>query len=213
MLTDCRTRVFSIVAVALMAGLTLVASESSVAQEKGPPPPDRDAPLHWRQDIGRTRRTKISWSTKRENAKSIVRQELWIPNITGHVIRLTEFRRTWPDGGAPTVAGQKVVEEIARGFMDVISGNGRASGYWVWRFESGDLMLFGEYQTAIQTVVNMSDGSRKTTFMGTYVTTGGTGRLKDVRGFARLAGVLELDAEPKVTRDESSAEGEYWFDK
>jgi hypothetical protein len=182
-------RVFTVIALALVGAFILVAFHSSFAQGK----------------------KKISWSAKAENTKITVQQMLEIPDLPGHVIRITEFRRTWPDGGAPTMEGQKVVEEIARGFIDVIAGNGRGWGYSQWRFESGDL-LFAEYQNSVQTVVN-PDRSRKTTFMGTYVTTGGTGRLKGIKGLGRFAGVGELDAEGKAIRNEYSAEGEYWFEK
>jgi len=72
--------------------------------------------------------------------------------------------------------------------------------------------MFGEFQNTIQTVVNV-DRSRKTTFMGTYVTTGGTGGLKGIKGLGRFAGVGELDAEGKAIRNEYAGEGEYWFEK
>jgi hypothetical protein len=181
--------IFTVIVMALIGASVLVTAHNGSAQE----------------------RKKIAWAAKAENTKITVQQMLEIPDIPGHVIRITEFRRTWPDGGAPSMEGQKVVEEIARGFTDVIAGNGRGWGYTQWRFESGDL-LFAEYQNSVQTVVN-PDRSRKTTFTGTYVTTGGTGRLKGIKGLGRFAGVGELDAEGKAIRNEYSAEGEYWFEK
>ena len=57
------------------------------------------------------------------------------------------------------------------------------------------------------------DRSRKTTFVGTYVTTGGTGKLKGLKGVGRYLGLTEFNVEGKATRNEYSAEGEYWFDK
>ena len=80
-----------------LGAFILVATDSSFAQEK----------------------KKIAWSTKPENTKIAVQQALEIPDIAGHVIRINEYRRTWPDGSAPTVNGQKVVEEVARGFTDI----------------------------------------------------------------------------------------------
>ena len=144
---------------------------------------NRRGPHKGRDSTFGQEKKKISWSTKPENTKISVQQALEIPDIAGHIIRITEFRRTWPDGGAPTVEGQKVVEEISRAFADIIAGNGHGSGYSVWRFENGDLM-FGEFQNAIQTVMN-PERSRKTSFMGTYVTTGGTGRFKGIKGLGR----------------------------
>jgi len=55
-------------------------------------------------------------------------------------------------------------------------------------------------------------GWRRPAFVGTYITTGGTGKLRGIKGLARYTGLLELPAEGKATRNEVSAEGEYWFD-
>jgi hypothetical protein len=153
---------------------------------------------------------KLSWSTKPENTKVTVQQALDIPDVNGHIMRITEVRRTWSQD-APTVAGQKVVEEIAFAFSDLISGNGKGYGYSTWRYENGD-QHFAEWQNTVQTVVN-TDRSRKTTFMGTYVITRGTGTMKGIRGFGRFAGVAELNAEGKFVTNELSGEGEYWFEK
>src|SRR5215831_16136010 len=182
-------QILTVMAPALIVGMVLVASDSSLAQEK----------------------KKVSWSTKPENTKIIVQQALEVPDMAGHVIRITEFRRSWPDGGGPVVEGQKVLEEVAYAFSDTIAGNGHGSGYGTWYFDSGDRM-FREFQSAIQTAVN-PDRSRKTTFMGTYVTTGGTGRFKGIKGLGIFSGRAELDTEGKKTRNEYSAEGEYWFEK
>ena len=45
------------------------------------------------------------------------------------------------------------------------------------------------------------------------ITTGGTGKLKGVKGVGRYSGLGEFDPEGKPTRNENSAEGEYWFEK
>jgi hypothetical protein len=175
--------------VLLLVALILLGSDTAFGQEK----------------------KKIAWSARPENTKVTVQQALEIPDIGGHIIRINETRRTWPDGGAPTVEGRKVAEEVTRGFADLISGNGKGSGYSAWRFENGEQM-FSEWQLATQTVMN-PDRSRKTTFVGTYVTTGGTGTLKGIKGLGRFSGLAQLDAEGKITTNEYSAEGEYWFEK
>src|SRR2546428_11539181 len=84
---------------------------------------NRRGPHKGRDSTFGQEKKKISWSTKPENTKISVQQALEIPDIAGHIIRIHEFRRTWPDGGAPTVEGQKVVEEISRAFADIIAGN------------------------------------------------------------------------------------------
>jgi hypothetical protein len=167
--------------------------------------------LIWSDTAFGQEKKKLSWSTKPENTKVTVQQVLEVPNIPGHVIRINETRRVWPDGGGPMVEGRKVVEEVVHGFADVISGNGKGSGYSVWRFESGD-QTFHEWQLVTQTV-GTSDRGRKTTFMGTYVTTGGTGGFKGIKGLGRFSGVAEFNAEGKIVTNELTGEGEYWFEK
>jgi hypothetical protein len=103
------------------------------------------------------------------------------------------------------------VEEIARGMADSVAGNGRAWGYSFWRYENGD-MSFSEWQNTNQAVVN-PDRSRKATFVGTYVMTGGTGKLRGIKGFGRYSGVSEFAPDGKATRNEYSGEGEYWIEK
>lgn len=153
-------------------------------------------------------RKKLAWSAKAENTKFIGHPILEIPDVPGHAIRSFEIRRTYPDN-PPIIEGLKVVEEVNRGVNDLIQGNGRAWGYSFWRMENGDLM-FLEFQNATQAVVN-PDRSRKQTFVGTYVTTGGTGKLRNIKGFGRYTGVAEVTAEGQVTRNEYNAEGEYWI--
>jgi len=179
----------TVMALALIVGMVLLASDGSLAQEK----------------------KKVSWSVKPENSKSTFRQRFEIPDIPGHAIVMEEYRRTWPNGGAPVVEGRKVVEEIAWGMADGVAGNGLQRGYRVWRFENGD-QSSAEWSLAFQSVIN-PDRSRKVTFVGTYVETGGTGTLKGIKGVGRFSGVTDFNPELKPTRNEYSAEGEYWFEK
>lgn len=172
-----------------VAGFLFVASQSGFAQEK----------------------KKISWSVKAENSKNTFRHRFAIPDMPDHGLVLQEFRRTWPDGGGPIVEGQKVIEEIVWETSDGVAGNGFAQGYSHWRFENGD-QSFGAFRGAYQSVIN-PDGSRKVTFAGSYVTTGGSGKLKGLKGAGKYSGLAEVNAELKLTRTEYSAEGEYWFEK
>jgi hypothetical protein len=179
----------TVLVAALLAAMVLVGSDAAVAQEK----------------------KKISWTAKAENTKYTFQHTLEIPDIPGHVLRVFELRTTWPDGGSPTVEGQKVVEAISRATSDNVAGNGLVRGYGIWRFESGD-QVFQEFSDAVQAVVN-PDQSKKTTFVGTIVMTGGTGKMKGIKGVARFSGGGEINPDGKVTRAEYSAEGEYWFEK
>ena len=71
--------------------------------------------------------------------------------------------------------------------------------------------MFQEYSNTVQAVVS-PDQSKKVTFVGTYVMTGGTGKLKGIKGVGRFSGRAESNPDGKATRAEYSAEGEYWFD-
>src|SRR5207245_8888053 len=103
-------------------------------------------------------------------------------------IRMFEVRRTWPET-PPSVEGVKVVEEFARGTADNVAVNGRCVGYGSWRYENGD-MSFAEWQNINQAVTN-PDGSRKATFTGTYLMTGGTGKLRGLEGYGSCTGRVE----------------------
>jgi len=183
-----RSSFATVFALSLVGGLLLLAPAQSLAQEKH----------------------KISWSAKPENTKYTFQHTFEIPDISGHVLRLFELRSTWPDGGAPTIQGEKVAEAISRATSDNVAGNGLVRGYTIWRFENGD-QAFHEYENSVQAVVN-PDQSKKVTFVGTYVTTGGTGKLKGIKGVGRFSGRADFNPDGKATRSEYSAEGEYWFD-
>ena len=153
---------------------------------------------------------KHSWSSRPENTKFTVQQQLEIADLPGHIIRMFEVRRTYPEN-PPMIEGLKVVEEIARGIADNVAGNGRSWGYSSWRYDNGD-MSFGEWQNINQAVTN-ADGSRKATYVGTYITTGGVGKLRGLKGFGRYTGLVEFAPDGKVTRNEYSGDGEYWIEK
>jgi len=188
MMRTNRNRFTTALALSSIAGLILLAPEQSFAQEKH----------------------KLSWSARPENTKFTVQHQLEIPDMPRHAVRLVEIRRTYPEN-PPMVEGLKVVEEIVHGVSDYIAGNGRGWGYSLWRYENGDTS-FGQWQNATQTVVK-PDGSRSTTFVGTYIQTGGTGKLRGLKGLGRYSGLAELTAEGKTTRNEYAAEGEYWIEK
>jgi hypothetical protein len=179
----------TVLGVVLLATMMLVTSDTAVGQEK----------------------KKISWSSKPENTKFPFRQVFDIPDMPLHRMAVAEIRRTWPDGGGPVIEGLKPVEEIVWAVGDSVAGSGLDRGYSVVRYDNGD-QTFGQWHDTAQAVIN-PDGSRRTTFVGTYVLTGGTGKLKGIKGAGRFSGVAEFDANNKVTRNEYSAEGEYWFEK
>ena len=188
MTSNTHSTLATMIALSLVGGLALLAPAQSLGQEK----------------------QKISWSAKAENTKYTFQHTLEIADVPGHVLRLYEIRRTYPDN-PPVVQGVKVVEDVTRGVTDAIEGNGRAWGYGSWRLENGDVIFF-EWQNSLQSVTN-PDGSKRLTFPGVFVFKGGTGKMQGIRGVARNMGFAEWAASGAATRNEYSAEGQYWIEK
>src|SRR2546427_7368582 len=167
MISMARNRVAIVLVLSLLGGLILLAPNQSLAQE----------------------RHKISWSTRPENTKVTFQHTLEIPDVPSHAIRMFELRRTWPEN-PPMVTGLKVVEEIARGTADNMAGNGLSRGYNSWRDQNRDMSL-PPWQKINQALTN-PDGSRKATYTGTYLMTGGTCKLRGVKGGGRYTRLLQV---------------------
>jgi hypothetical protein len=113
----------------------------------------------------------------------------------------------FPDDAQPNSERLKLVEQWLRGYSDYIDRNGPGWGYSVTLLENDD-KLFGDFSGTSQTVVG-PDGSRKSTFTGTTMWTGGTGKYQGVRGIQWDSTVYDPDKNLNETR----AEAEYWFVK
>jgi hypothetical protein len=73
--------------------------------------------------------------------------------------------------------------------------------------ENGD-KIFGESSGTTQTVVG-ADGSKKTTYSGVVVYTGGTGKYQGIRGLQRESSQFD----PEKNFNQSQSEAEYWIEK
>jgi hypothetical protein len=73
--------------------------------------------------------------------------------------------------------------------------------------ENGD-KIFGEFSGASQTVV-AADGSKKSTFSGVVVYTGGTGKYQGIRGLQRESSQFD----PEKNFSQAQADAEYWLEK
>src|SRR5689334_2574095 len=103
-------------------------------------------------------------------------------DIPGHQVRIMEIHRT-PSNSTANCEGLKIVESWNRGYSDYINGNDRAWGYRVYILENGD-KIFAQYSDNSHTTLN-SDGSKKGTYTGVYVITGGTGKYRGIQGTGR----------------------------
>jgi hypothetical protein len=127
-----------------------------------------------------------------------------VGDVPGHQVRIYEIQRT---GIETEFSGIKARESWSRGYSDYTNSTGSTSGYGVWVLEDGS-RIFNRYSGTSQTVIG-ADGSKKGTYHGVTQITGGTGRFVNIRGIIR--DMTKFDA--KAGYNESSGEGEYWFEQ
>jgi hypothetical protein len=149
---------------------------------------------------------KMKWEIPAANSNYTQQHVIDVGDVPGHQIRIFELRRTFPND-QPNCEGLKRVEEWNRGYSDYIDRNGRAWGYRVTVLENGD-KIFGEMSGTSQTAV-AADGSKKTTYSGVVVYTGGTGKYQGIRGLQRESAVFD----PEKNFNQSQSEAEYWIEK
>jgi len=166
------------------AGLTLVPEANTWAQQK----------------------CKQSGEYLPQDSKYVQQHMMDAGDIPGHQVRIMEIHRT-PSNATPNCEGLKVVESWNRGYSDYINGNGRAWGYRIYILESGD-RIFAQYSGNSHTTVN-ADGSKKGTYTGVYVITGGTGKYRGAQGTGREFSNFDI----QTGFNEAKWEEEYWIEK
>jgi hypothetical protein len=149
---------------------------------------------------------KMKWEAPPANSNYTQQHVIDVGDVPGHQVRIFEVRRTFPND-QPNCEGLKRAEEWSRGQSDYIDRNGRSWGYSVTVFENRD-KIFGEWSGTSQTAV-AADGSKKSTFSGVVVYTGGTGRYQGVRGLRRDSIVFD----PDKNFSQAQSEAEYWLEK
>jgi hypothetical protein len=149
---------------------------------------------------------KMKWEAPAANANFTQQHVIDVGDVPGHQVRIFELHRTFPND-QPNCEGLKRLEEWSRGYSDYIDRNGRAWGYRITVLENGD-KIFGEYSGTSQTVV-AADGSKKSTYSGVVVYTGGTGRYHGVRGLQRENSQFD----PEKNFSQAQLEAEYWLEK
>jgi hypothetical protein len=131
---------------------------------------------------------KMQWEIPASNSNFTQQHVIDVGDVPGHQVRVFELRRTFPND-QPNCEGLKRVEEWVRGYSDYIDRNGRAWGYRI-------------------TVV-AADGSKKSTFSGVVVYTGGTGKYQGIRGLQRESSQFD----PEKNFSQAQADAEYWLEK
>ena len=150
---------------------------------------------------------KISWESEASDAKYTQQLALDVGDIPGHQVRVYELHRIYPNA-KPNCEGLKWTEQWSRSYSDLIERSGRTWGYTVTILENGD-KIFAEFNGTVQTRAG-EDGSKRTTYEGTAVWTGGTGKYQAVRGveWQHVAVDANFKGQNKLMGD-----AEYWFVK
>ena len=157
-------------------------------------------------ELAAQEKCKMKWENPAANSKYTEQHVIDVGDVPGHQIRIFELHRTFPND-QPNCEGLKRVDQWNSGYSDYIERNGRAWGYVTTVFENGD-KIFGEFSGTSQTVV-AADGSKKSTFSGVVVYTGGTGRYQGVRGLERSSSQFD----PEKNFNQAQSEAEYWLEK
>lgn len=151
---------------------------------------------------------KISYKVPAKNSEYTQQYGIDVGDMPGHRIRMFEIHRTFPNPEvSPMYEGVQVIETWSRGYADYLNTDGRHWGYEIGILENGDKII-SRFDGTSQTTLN-PDGSKKNTFTGTSVLTGGTGRFIGLRGAVLYTGLFD----PQGNLNEVQIEGEYWIEE
>lgn len=126
-----------------------------------------------------------------------------------HQVRIYEIRRKH-ESAPMTFREVKVKESWSRGTSDYADTNGQTVGYTVYNLENGD-RIFTRYTGTVQSI-NRPDGTREYVYHGVTTFVGGTGGFRNIRGQMRDV-TKGASKAGKALSNESSGEGEYWFEE
>ena len=139
--------------------------------------------------------TKISGTAK--CGKPDTQQKVDVPDHPGHAISISQAKCTWTK--PLEVGGLKGKEGVTSGMDDIHGGTAHSHGYYVDTMENGDKAF-----VSFQGSASMKDKTSE----GKWTYTGGTGKLKGLKGNGTYKG--------KGTEDGSATydvEGEYTLPK
>ena len=142
-----------------------------------------------------TAQTKISGTA--QCGKPDAQQKVDVPDHPGHAISMSQAKCTWSK--PMEVAGLKSKEGVTTDMNDIRSDTAHGHGYYVDTMENGDKAF-----VSFQGTASMKDNTSE----GKWNYTGGTGKLKGIKGQGTYKGKGAQDG--TVTFD---VEGEYTLPK
>ena len=149
---------------------------------------------------------KINDDALAKNSKYTEQHIFNIDDTPGHIIRIFELLRSYPDD-TPNCEGMKRTQSVEHASVDYVNGNGTLHGYGTITYENGD-KIFEEFN-GISQAVTKPDGSKKGSFSGIIRYIGGTGKYNKVHGLIRSN--VEFDLASGY--NQAHSEGEYWIEK
>jgi hypothetical protein len=151
-----------------------------------------------------TEQTEISFHVPGKNTEVTQNFPLEAGDKPHHLLPLFEVHRTFPDN-PPIFAGVRVKDQWNRGFTDLVDNDGTVVAYYVIHMDNGDKVL-GAYHEVAQWDAEDYPGTRVN--KGILVLTGGTGKLRGIRGRLRVTTLIDSANGVKDT----AYDGEYWFE-
>ncbi|WP_254699798.1 hypothetical protein [Trinickia violacea] len=148
--------------------------------------------------------TKVSFEVHAQNSKFTQQLTLDVGDVPGHTVRLFEILRTFPEN-PPGFAGVQVKNYWTRGESDTMGGNGLVLAYYVFNMANGE-KIFGKFEDVAQAA---GQSSTTRTVVGNLVFTGGTGKLRRIRGTLRVL----TDVDISKGLNDTKCEGQYWMEK
>ena len=136
----------------------------------------------------------------------ITQNTLDVKDVPGHQIRIYELHTVFPADWPHKTAGLRPVKAIQWGVSDYVNWSGRHYGYEIVIMENGD-RTYSKFEGTTYTTL-LPQGKVKSTFSGTGTITGGTGKLRGIRGTSKYTGIFD----PTKGLNEATFEGEYWME-
>ena len=129
-----------------------------------------------------------------------------VKDVPGHQIRIYELHTVFPADWPHKTGGLRPVESWIHAVSDYVNWSGRHYGYETVIMENGDKTYLRLDGTTFTTP--LPQDKVKSTFSGTSTYTGGTGKLRGIRGTYKYTGIFD----PTKSLNEVTIEGEYWME-
>ena len=144
---------------------------------------------------------RLSFELPPGQSKYTQQHNIEVGDAPEHKLRLYELQRTL-GGDGPSLEGARLTELWIRRIADFTDMNGLAIAYSTYVFDNGDKLFVRS------DIVAVTDAGKSNTLNAGRIT-GGTGKLRGIRGIVRVAS----SPDPKSGLLRSAFDIDYWFEK